>query len=37
VEGTISWSGTIDGQNIIGEFYWPKEEMTFAFVGEVIG
>jgi hypothetical protein len=37
VEGTISWSGTIDGHSISGEFYWPKEQMTFAFTGKVIG
>lgn len=32
-EGSISWTGTVEGDRVSGEFYWPKEKMTFRFTG----
>jgi hypothetical protein len=36
-EGTTKWSGIVRGSHIEGEFYWPKEDMTFRFSGELKG
>jgi hypothetical protein len=36
-EGTIQWTGKVDGDKVSGQFFWPKEDMTFKFTGIIQG